>query len=79
MPLDTESGNDMSTTAAATLDLLESRLRAIEYALYGHLDKTVIDDMKAKSAAERLRELEVGLGHYTAKTKVIQDLLKLRK
>lgn len=70
-------GTVMENTAVVTMELLESRLRAIEYALYGHLDPNAADG--SKSAATRLRELEVGLQHYAAKTKVIQDLLKLRK
>lgn len=77
--LDAENGDEMSNAAAVTLVLLESRLRAIEYALYGHMDGTAANGSKDKSAATRLRELEVGLEHYTAKTKVILDLLKLRE
>lgn len=76
---DIENRHETGQAAAVTLDLLESRLRAIEYALYGHLVRTTTDGSKEKSAATRLRELELGLENYTAKTKVIQDLLVLRK
>ena len=76
---DIENGDEIGKAATVTLDLLESRLRAIEYALYGHLDGTTTHGSKEESAATRLRELELGLEHYTAKTKVIQDLLVLRE
>lgn len=76
---DTANGDEIGKAAAVTLDLLESRLRAIEYALFGHLDGSASNGSKEKSAATRLRELELGLEHYTAKTKVIQDLLVLRE
>ena len=76
---DIENGDEMGKAAAVTLDFLEPRLRAIEYALYGHLAGTTTNGSKDKSAATRLRELELGLEHYTAKTKVIQDLLVLRE
>lgn len=76
---DIENGNGMGKAAAVTLDLLESRLRAIEYALYGHLVENSSNESKEKSAATRLKELELGLEHYTAKTKAIQDLLVLRE
>lgn len=76
---DHEIADDPEKTVIVTLELLESRLRAIEHALYGHMDPTAANGSKDKSAATRLRALELALEHYTAKTKVIQDLLKLCK
>jgi len=71
---------DMDETAALTLGLLETRLRTIEYAIYGHLEGLANSSTQnQKSAAERLRDLESALDQLTTKSKVVQDLLKLRK
>ena len=69
----------MDDMVAATLELLETRLRAIEYALHGHRDPGAPHEGRDKSAATRLKELEAGLVHFTQKTQVIQDLLQLRE
>ncbi|KFY81088.1 hypothetical protein V499_00126 [Pseudogymnoascus sp. VKM F-103] len=69
--------HDADDTARLTLDLLEARLRQAEYTIYGHLDGNA-NSRKRKSVAERLHELEKGLDVITAKSKVAQDLLKLR-
>lgn len=70
--------HDADDTARLTLDLLEARLRQAEYTIYGHLDGNA-SSLKRKSVAERLHELEKGLDTITAKSKVAQDLLKLRE
>lgn len=70
--------HDADDTARLTLDLLEARLRQAEYTIYGHLDGNA-NSLKRKSVAERLHELEKGLDTITAKSKVAQDLLKLRE
>jgi hypothetical protein len=70
--------HDADDTARLTLDLLEARLRQAEYTIYGHLDGNA-NSLKRKSVAERLHELEKGLDVITAKSKVAQDLLKLRE
>lgn len=71
---------DMDETAALTLDLLEARLRTVEYAIYGHLNAPANSSPpNQKSAAERLRDLESVLDQLITKSRVVQDLLKLRK
>jgi hypothetical protein len=70
--------HDADDTARLTLDLLEARLRQAEYTIYGHLDGNA-NSLKRKSVAEWLHELEKGLDVITAKSKVAQDLLKLRE
>lgn len=76
--MEANSEQTMDDAAAVTLELLETRLRAIEYALYGHQTPGGLESGKEKTAATRLKELEQGLNHYTQKTQVIQELLKLR-
>lgn len=71
-----DKGSD--DTARLTLDLLEARLRNIEYAIYGHLEGST-NSFEQKSASERLRSLENALDQLKTKSKVVQDLLKLRK
>lgn len=75
IPMEHDADDD---TARLTLDLLESRLRQAEYTIYGHLDGDT-NSLKRKTVAERLHELEKGLDVITAKSKVAQDLLKLRE
>lgn len=65
-------------TAGLTLDLLEGRLRNIEYAINGHFDGAT-SSLEQKSAAQRLSDLENALDRLATKSKVVQDLLKLRK
>lgn len=77
-PNATPMDHDADDTARLTLDLLEARLRQAEYTIYGHLDGNA-NSLKRKSVAERLHELEKGLDLITTKSKVAQDLLKLRK
>jgi len=67
---------DLDSTAIQTIDLLEARLRRIEYVLHGQRETAYPDG--SKSAIQRLRDLEHVLGQLIAKSKVVQDLLKLR-
>jgi len=65
----------LDSTAIQTIDLLEARLRRIEYVLHGQRETAYPDG--SKSAIQRLRDLEHVLGQLIAKSKVVQDLLKL--
>ena len=64
-------------TAVETIDLLEARLRRIEFALRGQTDVTPYDGKT--SAAKRLADLEHSLHHLASKSKVVQELLSLRR
>jgi len=70
--------NTFDKTAVETIDLLEARLRRIEYAVCGQLDESSIVRSKT-SATQRLASLEHSLHHLASKSRVIQDLLKLRE
>lgn len=67
--------NTFDKTAVETIDLLEARLRRIEYALGG---SQVQADSKL-SAARRITNLEHTLHQLASKSSVVQDLLRLRK
>jgi hypothetical protein len=69
--------NTFDKTAIETIDLLEARLRRIEYAVCGHVDSAAISSSEA-SAFERLSNLEHTLHQLASKSRVIQDLLQLR-
>ncbi|EDN95544.1 hypothetical protein SS1G_11422 [Sclerotinia sclerotiorum 1980 UF-70] len=70
--------NTFDKTALETIDLLEARLRRIEYAVCGHIDTTSITSSDVSiSAYERLADLEHVLHGLASKSRVIQDLLKL--
>lgn len=72
--------NTFDKTASETIDLLEARLRRIEHAVCGHIDTTSITTSDVHiSAYERLAELEHILNGLASKSRVIQDLLKLRE
>jgi hypothetical protein len=64
-------------TATDTIDLLEARLRRIEYAVRGQVDEATLSENKT-SAAKRLADLEHSLHQLASKSRVIQDLLRLR-
>lgn len=67
-------------TASETIDLLAARLRRIEHAVCGHIDTTSITTSDVSiSAYERLADLEHVLHGLASKSRVIQDLLKLRE
>ncbi len=68
----------LGRTASDTIELLEARLRRIEYVINGHWDEREVQD-NTKSADARLRDLEHSLSQLVAKSRVMQDLLKLRK
>lgn len=64
-------------TAIETIDLLEARLRRIEYAVCGQVDEALMSSDKG-SAAQRLQNLEHSLHQLASKSRVVQDLLRLR-
>ncbi|CAG8975343.1 hypothetical protein HYALB_00005673 [Hymenoscyphus albidus] len=68
--------NSFDKTATETIDLLEARLRRIEYAVCGHIDQATLETQK-DSATKRMSDLEQSLHQLASKSKVIQDLLKL--
>jgi hypothetical protein len=70
--------NSFDKTALETIDLLEARLRRIEYAVCGHIDEATLLSNK-ENAAKRLADLEHSLHQLASKSRVIQDLLKLRE
>jgi len=70
--------NTFDKTAVETIDLLEARLRRIEYAICGEVDEAAISSNK-QSASKRLAELEHALHQLASKSRVVQDLLKLRE
>lgn len=63
-------------TAIETIDLLEARLRRIEYAVCGQVDEALMSSDKG-SAAQRLQNLEHSLHQLASKSRVVQDLLRL--
>jgi len=68
----------LDRTATDIIEQFEARLQRIEYATSGHLDGSILKDDN-RSANMRLRDLEQGLGQLVSKSRVVQDLLKLRK
>jgi hypothetical protein len=70
--------NTLDKTAVETIDLLEARLRRIEYAVCGRVDESALSSNK-KSATQRLAALEHSLHQLASKSRVVQDLLRLRK
>jgi hypothetical protein len=70
--------NTFDKTAVETIDLLEARLRRIEYAVCGHVDEATNTGNKT-SAVKRLGELEHSLHQLASRSRVVQDLLKLRE
>ncbi|KAG9244640.1 hypothetical protein BJ878DRAFT_59352 [Calycina marina] len=62
-------------TAIETVDLLEARLRGIEYATYGQ--QTLGKPEDKLTAAKRLASLEHTLHQLASKNPVVQDLLRL--
>lgn len=69
--------NSFDKTALETIDLLEARLKRIEYAVCGHVDEATIS--RGDNAAKRLADLEHSLHQLASKSRVIQDLLRLRE
>jgi len=64
-------------TATETIDLLEARLRRIEFAISGQVESTS-SSSNAAPATQRLASLEHSLHQLASKSRVIQELLKLR-
>jgi len=69
--------NTFDETATETIGLLEARLRRIEYAVCGHVDQAIPGNKT--SATQRLADLEHSLHQLALKSRVIQDLLRLRE
>lgn len=71
--------NTFDKTATETIDLLEARLRRIEYAVNGQAGDAAaaIHDSTAP-VVKRLADLEQSLHQLASKSRVIQDLLTLR-
>jgi hypothetical protein len=70
--------NTFDKTALETIDLLEARLKRIEYAVCGHVDEATVSG-REENAVKRMRELEHSLHQLASKSRAIQDLLKLRE
>jgi hypothetical protein len=70
--------NTFDKTTVETIDLLEARLRRIEYAVYGQVNESTLSSNKT-SATQRLAALEHSLHQLASKSRVVQDLLRLRK
>jgi hypothetical protein len=66
-------------TATETIDLLEARLRRIEYAVTGQAGEAAAPTRDGTApVAKRLADLEQSLHHLASRSRVIQDLLTLR-
>jgi len=65
-------------TASDTIDLLEARLQRIQYVIFGQGTHDAVNNNK-RSASVRLRELEHALNQLISNSRVMQDLVKLRK
>ncbi|KAH7342232.1 hypothetical protein BKA65DRAFT_503697 [Rhexocercosporidium sp. MPI-PUGE-AT-0058] len=63
-------------TATETIDLLEARLRRIEFAISGQ-NEHAPSSTNAASATQRLASLEHSLHQLASKSRVIQELLRL--
>ncbi|KAE8442595.1 hypothetical protein EG329_003018 [Mollisiaceae sp. DMI_Dod_QoI] len=64
-------------TATETIDLLEARLRRIEYVVCGQANEIPVSTGKPP-VAHRLASLEHMLHQLASKSKVIQDLLRIQ-
>lgn len=73
-----EMENTFDKTAIETIELLQARLRRIEYAVCGQVDESALSSNKL-SATQRLTALEHSLHQLASKSRVVQDLLRLRK
>jgi hypothetical protein len=70
--------NTFDKTASETIDLLEARLRRIEFAACGQVEDASTVNVQP-SAIQRLGKLESSLHQLASKSRVVQDLLRLRK
>lgn len=71
-----EMDHPFDKTATETIDLLEARLRRIEFAVSGHVEDTLSSNKS--TATQRLADLERSLHQLASKSRTIQELLKLR-
>lgn len=69
--------NTFDKTAIETIDLLEARLRRIEFATCGQVKDAPVGNGQP-SAMQRLGKLESSLHQLASKSRVVQDLLRLR-
>ena len=69
--------NTFDNTAVETIDLLEARLRRIEFAVCGSDDQVPAANENG-SASQRLADLEHALHQLASRSRMIQDLLRLR-
>ena len=69
----------MDDISLETLELLESRIRRIEYAITGGTEHTSEAPPHASSVWSRLGNLERGLQALAQKSEVVSELLQLRK
>ena len=75
---------DNNELAQETIELLESRLRRLEY-IVGSNSREEDPGHQAqgsesnRTVTERLARLEGGLGHLASRSKPVQDLLALRE
>jgi hypothetical protein len=71
--------NTFDKTAIETIDLLEARLRRIEYAVSGQVGEAPGSTPDSTAPiAKRLADVEQSLYQLASKSRVIQDLLMLR-
>lgn len=70
--------NTFDKTAIETIELLQARLRRIEFAVCGQVEESALSSNK-HSATQRLTALEHSLHQLASKSRVVQDLLRLRK
>jgi hypothetical protein len=63
-------------TALETIDLLEARLKRIQYAVCGYIGEAASNN---ENATKRLADIEDSLHKLAAKSRIIQDLLNLRE
>jgi len=67
----------LDKVASETIDLLEARLRRIEYAVCGEVQRETLVNTKP-AIATRLADMERSLHQLAVRSNVVQDLLKLR-
>lgn len=70
--------SSLDNTASDAIELLEARLQQVRYVIAGHNSESAVKEGR-KPAYGRLEDLEHGLDQLISKSKVIQDLLRLRK
>lgn len=66
----------LNQIASNTIELLEARLRRIQYVTFGQQELMVTEDKIP--ATRRLKDLESALDQLVTKSRVMQDLLRLR-